>query len=276
MPNLRIIYDNAADRATSIAADSTSGSLVASNMQTDLKGQVHRSTATSVKYTLTWTNGESIGGAALPAVNLTASATIQVKAYSDTAGITLIGDTGVVNACPGADLGSWDWSMPLNANAFAFGGAAKTAVWFDSQLFVKRLEIYLVDTSNAAGYIDCARIVAGPYWEPSVQADYGVTPQTVDTTDSRRNDAGDLIPDAGTLHDHLELDLKMMDETDRAGLMRIMRSVGTRGNIFLSVLPGNGLSVQEQDHMIYGKRQNAGVPFDFYNSFSNKLVVEGW
>ena len=48
MPNLRLIHDNAADRATSLAASTTSGALVAANLQNDFKGQVHRSTGTSV------------------------------------------------------------------------------------------------------------------------------------------------------------------------------------------------------------------------------------
>ena len=32
----------------------------------------------------------------------------------------------------------------------------------------------------------------------------------------------------------------------------------------------------EQDHMIYGKRANAGVSFDHYAIFSNKIDIEGW
>ena len=67
MPNLRLIHDNAADRATSIAASTTSGALVAAYLQNDFKGQVHRSTGTSVTYTLTWTAGETVGAVALVA-----------------------------------------------------------------------------------------------------------------------------------------------------------------------------------------------------------------
>ena len=48
--NVRIIYDNAADRAT-ITASSTAGVLVASNMQDDRKSVVWRSTSTSATIT---------------------------------------------------------------------------------------------------------------------------------------------------------------------------------------------------------------------------------
>ena len=148
MPNLRLIHDNAADRATSLAASTTSGALVAANLQNDFKGQVHRSTGTSVSYTLTWTAGETVGAVALPATNLSASATVRVRLYSDTGGTTLIADSGTINACPGLNLGLWNWALPLNGNAFAFGGASKSAVWFDAHYFARRCVIDLVDTGN--------------------------------------------------------------------------------------------------------------------------------
>jgi hypothetical protein len=274
--NLRIISDNAVDRATALVASTTSGSLVASYMQNDFKGKAHRSTGTSVSYAATWTDGESIGGIALPATNLTADATIRVRAYSDTAGVTQIKDTGVQYACAGQDLGLWNWSEPLNANAFAFGGVSKVQVWLGAHYFARRLLIDIVDSGNPAGYIDCARLVAGAYWEAPYNPGYGVLPTVVDTTASHRNDAGDNLSDRGTLHDTLSLDLKMLAETDRAALMRIARLAGTACNIFVSVFPEDDSPVAEQDFCIFGKRANAGVAADFYANFSHKLDLEGW
>ena len=276
MPNLRLIHDNAADRATSLAASTTSGALVAAYMQNDFKGQAHRSTGTSVTYTLTWTNGETVGGVALPATNLSATATIRVRLYSDTGGSTLIADSGAVYACPGLALGLWNWAQPINANAFAYGGASKSAVWFSEHWFARRCVIDVVDTLNAAGYVDCARLVIGAYFSPQYNASYGAAMGVVDTTTSQRTDSGDLPPDRGTQHDRLSLDLKLMPESDRAQVMWIMRSAGTARNIFLSLLPSDASAVAEQDSMIYGKRANADVGFDFYGAFSNKIDMEGW
>jgi hypothetical protein len=277
MPNnLRVIYNNVADTATSLTASNTSGSLAASYMQTDIKGEVHRSTGTSVSYTLTWTDAVDIGSAGLPASNLSSTATIRVRLYSDTAGTTLIADSGTLDACPGLDLGIWDWTLPLNANAFAFGGATKCAVWFDEIWSAKRCVIDLVDVDNEAGYIDCSRLVIGSYWSPTYNASYGAQVTLVDTTENRRNDAGDLLPDRGTLYDTMSLDLQMMPEIDRAYLMRIIRSVGTSGKIFISLFPEHDNPVVEQDGMIYGNRANSGIGFDFFQRFSNKLEIEGW
>lgn len=277
MPNLRIIHDNAADRATTLAASTTAGTLVAANMQNDRKQRAHRSTGTSVTYTMTWTNGESVGGAALPASNLTADATARVRLYSDTAGVTLIADSGFVYACPGAQLGVWDWTQPLNANAFAYGGASKSAVWLDAHYFAKRCVIDLVDAANPAGYIDCARLVVGGWWSPqSTNASYGAQVSREDSARSKRTQAGDNPSDRGFQFDKMSLDLKYMKEADRAALMRIVHNVGTSRNLFLSMLPANANPVAEQNHMIYGKRANAGVPMDFYDAYSNRLEMEGW
>ena len=276
MPNLRLIHDNAADRATSLAASTTAGALVAAYMQNDFKGQAHRSTGTSVSYTLTWTAGETVGGVALPATNLSASATIRVRLYSDTGGSTLIADSGTVYACPGLNLGLWNWALPLNGNAFAYGGASKSAVWFSSHYFARRCVIDLVDTGNPAGYIDNARLVVGAYWEPAYNASYGAQTSVVDRSTNSRNDAGDNLADRSTQHDTLALSLDFLGETDRARLMQIMRNAGTARNVFVSLLPASASPVAEQDAMIYGKRANAAMSFDHYAVFSNKIDIEGW
>lgn len=276
MPNLRIIHDNVADRATSLTASVTAGSLTAANMLTETKSDVHRSTTTSVTYTLTWANGETVAAVALPATNLTASATIQVRLYSDTAATNLIADSGAVYACPGLNLGLWDWTMPLNANAFAFGGVSKTAVWLADHYFAKACKIDLVDTGNPAGYIDCARIVAGGYWEPAHNASYGLEANIVDESTTTRNDAGSPVADRGPQYDTLSFSLQFMPEVDRARLMMIMRQCGVARNIFVSIFPKDASPIAEQDHMIYGHRANSGITADFYAAFSNKITMEGW
>lgn len=276
MSNLKLIYDNAADRATTLVASTTSGTLVAANMQNDRKGTAHRSTGSPVVYDLTWSTAVTIGAVGLPATNLTATATVRVQLYSDTAMTAQVADSGTVMACPGLNLSLWDWNGVLNANAFAYGGASKTAVWFSqNHTNVKGCKITLTDASNPAGYIDCARIVAGPFWQPTYGADYGATMEMPDTSESRRTHAGDNPTERGTRYDRMTLDLRMMPEADRAQLALMIRNVGTSRNFFLSMLPGLGTAA-EQDHMIYGKRANSPMSFDRYNSFGNRLEIEGW
>jgi hypothetical protein len=278
MPNLRIIYDNAADagRPTTLAASTTAGTLAAANMQSDRKSMVHRSTGTSVSYTLTWANGESIGGVALPASNLSAEATIRVRLYSDTAGTALLADSGVLFACAGLNVEAWDWEGILNGNAFPFGALAKSAVWFANNWFAKCCVIDLADPTNPAGYIDNSRLVIGPTWSPIRNAKYGVQVLPFDRSDARRNDADDDIVDRRQQHDKLRLDLQYVPEADRAKLMQIIRNVGTSRKFFLSLTPGDASPVAEQDGMFYGRRANNPVTFDMPLAFSTTLDLEGW
>lgn len=277
MPNLRIIYDNAADRATSLTASTTAGSLVASNTQNNFKGKVHRSTGTQVVYTLTWTAGESIGGISLPASNLSPDSTIRVQLYSDTQATTQIADSGTIFACPGPTLELWNWAEPLNANAFAYGGAVKSSVWFTNQVFAKACKITLTDTTNPAGYIDCARIVCGSYWEPSQHVQNGqLNMETADLSEKQRTDAGDLIASRSVQHDKLRFDLSYLAEADRLQFTRIAKRAGTGNNILVQVFNDTENSTLAQDATIYGKVTNFAATQQLYGYYSTPIEIEGW
>lgn len=276
MPNLRVIHRNDADQATSLTASTTSGSLAAAYMQTDLKGQAHRSTGTSVTYTLTWTGGVTLGAVALPATNLTSAATLRVRLYSDTGCTALLQDSGTITACPGLAAGPWTWTATFNANAFAYGHLSKAVAWFETQQAgVKGMKIDLADATNPAGYIDCARIVAGPWWQPTWGAEYGCTTLVVDNSTNTRTDAGDLLSDRAPMHQELTLNLPLLSEAERSQLMQILRANGVWKPVFVSLMPRAGTAA-EQDHMIYGKRKNSPMSLPYFDRFSHALELESW
>lgn len=275
MSNLRIIYDNVANSST-LSASTTAGSLVAANMLNDSKVVVHRSTGPSVVYTMTWASAQTVGAVALPATNLTSAATIRVQLYSDTAGTTQIADSGTVAACPSSTLGLHGWGANIDANAFAFGGSSKSAVWMATQhSTVRRCVITLSDATNPAGFIDCSRIVLGPYWESERNPGYGAQAGVQDMSRTQRTEAGDALVVRGAQYQTMSLSLADMTETSRAAFTKIVRSAGSYKNLFISLLPGVG-STAEQDHMIYGKRSNGGFTFDYFNGFSTRVEIEGW
>lgn len=277
MANLRIVHDNLADTASSIQASNAALNLPVENLQNDSKLRAHRSVGTSVSFTLTWNTVQTVGAVALPACNLTSTATIQVRLFSDTGCTQLVSNSGAVIACPGWAPKLWNWPNPLNVNAFAYGGAAKTVVWFDAQPdTIQGCMVDLVDVDNPAGYIDCARLVVGPYWEPAYNADFGAEMGLVDTTTTERNAAGDLMADAGTVHESLSLSLSWMTPADRTALMALVRSVGTRRNFLVSLMPATPPSALERDHLIYGKRANAGVSIPYLEAYAHRLEVDGW
>lgn len=277
MPNLRVLHVNYADLATSLAASTTAGSLSADLMQNDRKGQAHRSTGTSVTYTATWTAGVSIGAVALPATNLSAAATIRARLYSDTACTALLQDTGAITACPGFAGVPWTWPGVYNANAFSYGALSKAVAWFSAnQAGVKGMKVDLADAGNAAGYIDCARLVAGPWWSPDAGSEYGgTTLQVVDDTQNTRTDAGDLASDRAPVHEVLTLKLVELSETERAYLKQLMSANGVWKPVFVSLFPGAGTAA-EQDHMVYGKRENSVMDLPGFAQFANQMEIKGW
>lgn len=276
MANLRLVHRNDADQATSLSASTTAGSLVAALMQNDRKGGAHRSTGTSVSYTLTWTGGVSIGCVALPATNLGPTATMRVRLYSDTACTTLLQDSGTNFACVGLTSVPWTWTGTYNVNSFAYGIMSKAVTWFAAnQAGVKGLIVDLVDTSNPAGYIDCSRIVAGPWWSPEWNAEYGCTMLISDDSTTFRNGAGDLPTDRGPMHSELSITLPLMPEADRSQLAQVMRANGVWKPIFLSLMPAWGTDA-EQDHMIFGKRKNSPYDHPSFARYKHPMTIESW
>jgi hypothetical protein len=185
-------------------------------------------------------------------------------------------------------LEDWDWNLPINANAFAFGGLSKTAVWIDttpggvpdtdtgSQIACKSIVIDLVDTINPAGYIDCARIIAGAYWEPTYNVKKDTLNLTItDTSTTSRNNSGDLLSDRGIIHDHLTFDFSLLDNADKENLTKLLRNVGSRKNIVISIFPEEN-SVREQDYIIYGKRSNSAIGQMFNKFYSHSVEITGW
>ena len=269
MPNLRIIYDNAADRAT--ITTSAAGPFQVDNVKSDTKSLIYRSTGLSTQFTLSWSNLTTVGGIALPATNLSGSATVRVRLYptADAQGAPSA-DSGTVLACPGNTLELWNWNLPLNANAFAFGGASKTTVWFNSHYTIRQCVIDIVDTTaNLSGYIDCGRLVVGSYWEPKHNVQNGsMNIEMADLSTSDRTDGGDLLATRSVKHDKLRFDLAYLEELDRQQFMRIARLAGKSKNILVTVFPDNQNTVLAQDTTIYGKITNFATTQQFYGFYN--------
>ena len=282
MANVRIIYDDAAGRATITASNTASGGLAASTLNTNTKSLAHRSSSTSVTYTLTWTSDEIINGVVLPATNLSSASTIGIVA-KNSAGTAIYTHNGgtAVNACLNTTLDSYPSAK--NVNSFPYGGLSKTAIWFTSiPTTVRSLEITLSrgtnPTANPAypSFIDCSRIICGKYWEPNIGVSKEGLELTVsDTTQTSRSDAGDLYSDRGNIHDQLNFSLSILDKTDREELIKIMKYIGSYRNIAVSIFP-EGNTRNEQDYLIYGKRETSGISYLVHNFYSNSFSITGW
>lgn len=90
MANLRIIYNNAGDRAT-LSSSSAAGALVVDNLKSDLKSVVWRSStaaagaAPTARIDAAWSGAETIAGVALAYCNLTTQASMRVRGTKEVA-----------------------------------------------------------------------------------------------------------------------------------------------------------------------------------------------
>jgi hypothetical protein len=131
---MRILYDNAADRAT-VTASTTAGTLVAANLKTDIKSSVWRSTAIPAAITLIWDDAEVCNAAILPFCNLTATATLRARGYTNAADPSPAIDTGALPGCAYAPFGMWDWGVDaLGVNAYSYGNGTYALTWDGSTL----------------------------------------------------------------------------------------------------------------------------------------------
>lgn len=270
---MRIVYNNALDRSTSLTASTTNGSLVAANMKTESKSEIHRSTGTNVTYTITWSTNEIIGAIILPCTNLSSTATIRVKLYDSTP--LLIYDTGILSATTGLNFDLEGDTHTVNN--FAYGIISKTAVWIEQKFdMVRSCTIELSDTNNLAGFIDCSKIIVGDYWESTYNIENGA--QLISTDDSliTRTNGGELVADIGFIYDKVSFNFSLLPEVDKSDITKIIRNVGTNKNFFVSLLPGEIIGSEEQDFMVYGKRSNSNLTYKLFGYYSHSMEITSW
>jgi hypothetical protein len=273
--SLRIVSDNAADRAT-ITASSTAGTLAASNLQTDIKTQLWRSTGTTETLTLQWASPEFVSMVSVAFANTTSVATIQVQGYTEPTDSTPSFDTGVQFANPSTLDDSFDWGgVALGSNAYSYNSAGSYAtVWFATKS-VKKIVITLADPTNPAGFLQAARMVAGGYWSPENNCEYGVEVTYGDMSKQERSDAGDLHTDRGPRYKILSLDVTMMPKADRNKMWRIFGANGMTYPIFFSLSPEGEDTMEEQIFQVYGKLSKlSGMKYQYLNQFNTHLDIE--
>lgn len=273
---LRVVYDNAADRSTLSVTGAPQ--LPVGNLLTNNKNETYRSAATvlSVTFTATWFSPEAIGCVALAFCNLSATATMRVRLYSDMACTTQLLDSGTVLCSQGAGSKVVGLSASQSASAYSYGGGTNGTVWVQKTSGVYGIKIDLNDSANLQGYLEAARLVLGDYFSPMYQAEYGATLALEDTTANFRTDAGNLLSDVGTRNKKLSLTLSFMMPTDRAALWDLVKYVGKSQPVFLSLFPGNADAKLESNHTIYGKFTSVSViAASQYNIYSAPLELEG-
>jgi len=273
MANLRILYNNVADSAT-ITASTTASGFAASNVQNAQKTSVHRSAGGSATYTLTWTTAQAINGIALPATNLKGSDTILVQLFTESTDVTAVASVASTTACLGRGILLQSGATSTDYTQFSFGGATKTSVWFTSTYSVKKVQITL--TSIDGSQIDCARIICGQYWEPTRQVDKGIELGFTDQSEVITTRSGNTYVDRKPIVETMNFQLQYLGEADRQQFMKIMRSWGSTGLVYVCVFPDNTNPELTQAYSIYGRLQANALQYQLFNYYSSGVQLTSW
>ena len=273
MSQLRLITENSADTAT-LAVANTAAGMGASNLLTDIKGQVCRILASSGQITATWAALQTVGAVVIPASSLGPSSTIRVRVYSDAAGATLLYDSGLKYAAPGGILSNWDFSQPLNVNQFAFGFAPETAVYFPEHFAVRRVVLDLADP--AATFLDLSRLVIGKVLTTTYNANYGQADGLIDLSVNSRAASGDLKTERGPKAKRLSFSLDSIPLNERSKLRRVL-DIGVGRFIWVALAAEDADPEMERDKSIYGKLAQAQtMQWTSFNLHTANFEIEGF
>ena len=273
---VRALHDNATDRASlSVTGVSV---IPLTNLQTNSKSEVWRTSATttSVTVTATFTSPETIGLVSFPFCNFSGTATMRVKLYSDAACTALLLDTVTPALCSqGGGAKVQGLTAVQSASAYSFGGGVAATLYVTPTSGVQGVQVLIADSANVQGYLEAARLVMGAYWQADYSAEYGATIELADTTVNFRTDAGNLLSDVGTRHKILSITLSFMSPADRANLWKLVKNTGMSQPVWLSLYPGSTDKGLEQEHTIYGKfTKTSVVTSSSYQIYSAPLEIE--
>lgn len=268
---LRLIYNNVADYAT-IEASSTATGFSVNNLKNTQKTSVHRSVGNTVTYTLTWSTSQQINAVALPATNMVDGSTIRLQLYTNLEDTNTIADTGTLQACKGRSIVLYNKSDTPSYVDFGFGAATKTSVWLPQVYPIKKLVITLAATTT----IDCARIIAGTYWESSRQVNNGIELGYTDSSEITTTRSGNTYEDRKPISETMRFDLEYLSDTDRQQIQKLLRSWGSSGLVYFCVFPDNTNPEVTQSYSIYGRISNTTLQYQYYSLYNTSIEVNGW
>lgn len=295
--NLRIVSQNYVDLSTTtVTASSTAGTTSLSNLKSDTKSLVWRSTTgTQASLIIDFGSQKTVGGVVLAFCNLPSStATIKLVGYNApntpsftgsalTTSVTAAFNTGALACCPWNNLSLPVWGTnPAGSSNYSYGGGTYARNWLSTTqaaTAIRYLGVEISDSSNTAGYIEVSRLITGPYWSPIYNTGYGMEAGIRDLSEHIRTESGDLLTRRGPRYRTLNFGLQWMNADDRKNMTKIFLGNGTPKPLFVSLFPdstGTDEDYQREGvHQIYGKMMQApGITYTNYDIYSTNLELE--
>lgn len=268
MPNLRILHNNLVSSASSIVSSPVNASFPISNILNPRKGAIYRSTGTTASVTITWSSAITANCLILPITNLTSSATVRARMYN--VSDVLLRDSGILTAVKNSDN-----NTGLGVNNFILGGSNCAVVYFLTTTAIAKIVIDIVDTGNPAGFLEISSILTGEYWSPTYNTGFGIAVGYEDASIQERTESGDLLTETNYIYKTLSFDLGYMNSTDRNIMLDIIRRVGKRGSVFVSIFPEDTEAGKEATYQIYGKFKDlATITHPVFSMYATSIEIE--
>lgn len=184
-------------------------------------------------------------------------------------------DSGAVLCCPAGAVLPRGFTAAQAANAYAFGGGAFARLWLPPTPAVG-LAVDIADPNNLQGYIEASRLVAGNYWSPRVNPDWGSASETpLDFSKNFRKESGDLVSNRSARSRKMNFTLSTMQASDRTALASVIRANGITYPFLVSLFPDDTDPALERDHMIWGNLTAlSAMTITCWNGFTKALEFE--
>jgi len=270
--NLMVLYKNDFDSASATATSSASGFSLA-DTKINNKSSVWRSTSLSSQ-TISgdWSGAaKTINGLALAFSNLIEGSTVRLKLYQEVADTSPSYDSGIRTVWFAYDPPNGFETIGLIS--FAFGGGTNFSMFFN-EVAIKRFEIIITSPGNPDGYIEVGRVILGKAWSPTYNAEYGAQITPIDLSEVGRTIGGDQKVDVRTMHKKMNFNLRYMPQTDKAALSTIVRKIGMRQPVFVSMYPNETDEVFQAGN-IFGRFESLS-PFEhsLTNVYDTSITIE--
>lgn len=238
MANVKILHNKPSDAGT-FSGGSWLSTLPLANLVTKQVSRVARSTnavATSTKFVVDMGRPFSISQMILIGHNLSSSATIRWRMSDSSGGSPALYDATTPAQTPTIPFGSLPWgAMPWDGiDPTIYPGGRINIHNMPDPVYARYILIDIVDASNADGYVQIGRFIAGDPWSPRVNMNWDPQVGYVDDSKAMRSYGGQLYVSEQRRRRQMSLQFDWLSENEAMAAMNIMLRLGIGGDVFIT------------------------------------------
>ena len=270
--NPRLLIKNLADYAAISASPSLIPSLLETYLQMPARNKTARTTSlASQDIKLSWAADQRVNMVALRYHNLTTSAQLRVRTYTDSAWTTGLIDNAAANCF--AYTGLSDKVDLLDPDFRIFKNSPR---YFTLATNVRSMIITVIDPTNPDGYMDFSRLFVGEYWEFAYGAPYNNAPVSFgDMSVQGRSDSGNIVTDKRGRYVIAGINPEFITmAADYKELAAAAMSLGLSKDFWFSTYPKEGTILEMYNQNAYKFTSIPTMDRDMPGSMKSQIKME--